>query len=281
MVHPIVQKNIVPEIKANINKVLIGLSVAFFFIVGLTILQDLAESIRSGYAFHFSESLLFKTIWFLFIPILAILYHKLKRENIDSLGKTTLFIVAPVAIHFLLVPFIAFVLSGLFFEGRYDLYKFFSYTLAHDFYKLVVIYAGFILGYKYFRKGSKISLSPRVQGNDVLKKIVVNNGKDNTIVFVEDILQITSATPYIFIHLENKRYLYAETLKAICQQVDSNTFIRVHKSTVVNIAKVQSFKSRLNGDYDLLLVNGDTVRLSRTYATLFKKHFKTGHQDIV
>ncbi|MBK6265105.1 LytTR family transcriptional regulator [Marivirga sp. S37H4] len=272
MAHSIVQGS-VPEIKANTNKMLIGLSVAFLFIGGLTILQDLAESYRSGYAFYFSESLLFKTIWLLFIPILTILHHRLERENLESLRKITLYIAAPIVIHFLLVPFIAFGFSGLFFEGRYGLYKFFSYTLAHDFYKLVIIYAGFVLSYKFFQKDSTISAS--VQENAVLNKMIINNGKDNTIVCVEDILQITSASPYVFIHLENKKHLHSETLKSICQQLDSNIFIRVHKSTMVNVAKVQSFKSRLNGDYDLLLKNGDTVRLSRTYAANFKKHFKT------
>ncbi|WP_254788460.1 LytR/AlgR family response regulator transcription factor [Cellulophaga baltica] len=90
-------------------------------------------------------------------------------------------------------------------------------------------------------------------------------------------IQITSATPYICIHLENKRHLHSETLKSMCGQLDSNVFVRVHKSSVVNISKVSSFKSRLNGDYDLQLANGDLVRLSRTYATDFKNRFGAGH----
>ena len=108
--------------------------------------------------------------------------------------------------------------------------------------------------------------------------IVINNGKENTIVNIEDIVLITSATPYILIHLDNRQYLHSETLKSICNVIDNNVFIRVHKSTVVNISKVSSFKSRLNGDYDLQLINGDTTRLSRTYVAAFKKHFKESHQ---
>jgi hypothetical protein len=215
----------------------------------------------------------------MFIPILAILYHILERGKLDSLRKTSLSIAAPVAVHFLLAPFIAFMFSVLFFEGRYDLFKFFSYTLAHDFYKLVIIYAGFVLSRKFFRQAFVVA--PRVKEGGVLKKIVIKNGKNNTLVSVDDILLITSATPYIFIHLKNKKYLHSETLKSISQQLDCNIFIRVHKCTVVNVAKVLSFKTRLNGDYDLLLDNGEVVRLSRTYAANFKRNFKTGPQDIV
>ncbi len=277
----IVQKEIAPKIKGNTKSVWLGLSLLFLCIGGLTIVQDLLASIRNDYAFYFSESFLFKILWFLFVPILTMLYSRLESENVDNLrlGKIIVLIGSPIAIHFLVFPFVAFVFSVLFFDGRYGLYKFFSYTLAHDLYKLVIIYAGFVLGYRFFQKRSKIVSGTPEQ--EVLKKIIITNGRDNTVICVDEILQITSATPYIFIHLENKKYLHSETLKSITNQLDNNTFIRVHKSTLVNLGKVKSFKSRLNGDYDVLLKNGDTVRLSRTYAANFKVQFKTGHQDTV
>lgn len=261
----------------NIGRLFVVLSGVFLFIIGLTIFQDFLESKRSGYAFYFNESLLFKTIWFLFIPILAVLYKRLERETLDSTLRTLTFIVSPIIAHLFILPFIAVVFSLLFYEGRYDLYKFFSYTLAQDLYKLIIVYAGFVLGYKYWTNRPKSIANERSE--PALNTIIINNGKDNAVVNVKDIVQITSATPYIFIHLEKKKYLHSETLKSICGQLEENTFVRVHKSTVVNISKVSSFKSRLNGDYDLQLTNGDLVRLSRTYSVAFKKRFNTaGHR---
>ena len=277
MTTSIFHKDFSRELNINIIKVITLLSIVCAIMAGLTILQDLMESYRSGYEFHLNESLLFKTYWLLFIPILTILYQKLRRENIDSSRKTTLFIILPILAHLLFLPFIALIFSQLFFEGRYGLYKFFSYTLAHNFYTLIIVYSGFVLLYKYFSKSSKNIAE--IQDNQPLKQIVINNGKSNTIICVNDILQITSATPYIFIHLENKKHLHSETLKSICQQLDGNDFLRVHKSTVVNLLKVDSFKSRLNGDYDIRLVNGEILRLSRTFSADFKKRFRPGHRD--
>ncbi len=276
MVNTIVNNKTKPNFTENIGKVLFVLSGIFLFIAALNVFQDFLESRRSGFDFNFNESILFKTVWFVFIPILVILYQKLKNERLDSYTKTTIFIVFAIAIHLLILPFVAVVFSVLFYEGRYDLYKFFSYTLAHDLYKLVIVYTSFVLGYKYF--------SNRTQRIDIkeikpkLNTIVINNGKENVIVNVEDIVQITSATPYISIHLDNKQYLHSETLKSICSVLDDSFFVRVHKSTVVNISKVSSFKSRLNGDYDLQLTNGELIRLSRTYVADFKKHFKASHR---
>tara|TARA_R110002012_G_scaffold317626_1_gene534455 strand:+ start:2087 stop:2911 length:825 start_codon:yes stop_codon:yes gene_type:complete len=271
MVTPLINNKARPNDSESIKKLLFVLSGIFLFIISLTIFQDFLESKRNGYMFYVSESLLFKTIWVLFIPILAILYKRLKKDTSDSFAKTATLIVSPIVIHLFILPFIAIVISVLFYQGRYDLYKFFSYTLAHDLYILVIVYTSFVLGYKYFsNRTQSIAISESRPTPDT---IVVNNGKDNVVVNVENIIQITSATPYIFIHLENNKYLHSETLKSICGRFDNNVFVRVHKSTVVNISKVSSFKSRLNGDYDLQLENGELVRLSRTYTPDFKKRF--------
>lgn len=260
----------------TIGKVLFVLSGVFLSIVALTIFQDFLESKRSNIDFNFNESILFKTIWLLFIPILFILYKRLKNGRLDSYTKTTIFIVLPIVIHLFILPFVAVVFSELFFEGRYDLYKFFSYTLAHDLYKLVIVYTSFVFGYKFF--SNRTQTIAETENKCLTETIVINNGKENVVVNIEAIIQISSATPYIFIHLENKKYLHSETLKSICTQLDDRVFIRVHKSNVVNIKKVSSFKSRLNGDYDLLLTNGELVRLSRTYSSAFKNHFNASQR---
>lgn len=276
MINTIANNKTESNFTENIGKVLFVFSGIFLCIVVLAIFQDFLESKRSGFDFNFDESILFKTVWFLFIPILVILCKRLKNERIDNYTKASVFIVSAIAIHLLILPFIGVFFSVLFYEGRYDLYKFFSYALAHDLYKLAIVYTSFVLGYKYFsNRPGNIDIQ---ENNPTLDTIIINNGRENTIVNVEDIVQITSATPYIFIHLDNKRYLHSETLKSICNILDSNVFVRVHKSTVVNSTKVGSFKSRLNGDYDLQLTNGELVRLSRTYAADFKKHFNANQR---
>src|SRR5690606_30306811 len=260
----------------GIGKMLFVLLGICLIIVGLTIFQDFLASKRSGYAFYFEESLLFKTVWFLFIPILAVLHKKMKEVTLDNFSKTALFIVSPIVLHLFILPFVAMVFSLLFFQGRYDLYKFFSFALANDLYILVLVYTGFVLVQTYLSRHSRergiAELKP------ILDTIVIKNGKDHKIVHVEGIIMITSNTPYISIHLKDKKYLHSDTLKSLCEQLDNEAFVQVHRSTVVNIAKVGLFRSRLNGDYDLQMVSGEWVRLSRTYAANFKTHYNPGHR---
>lgn len=276
MIQTALRKESTYHFSADTNKNVGILLAIFISIIGLTIFQDFLESNRSGYSFYFSESILFKTIWILFIPLLALLSRILKNQNLDSLGKTTFFIVTPIIIHLVILPFVFLFFSVLFYNGRYDIYKIITYTLANDFYKLVLIYSIFVLGHRYlsYKLTDIVSLNKK----SCVRKIIIGNGKNNTVVEVNDIYQITAETPYISIQLEGKKYLHTETLKSISTQLDNKTFVRVHKSTIVNLDKVVSLKSRLNGDYDIFLKNGVELRLSRTYVANFKSNFKSVYQ---
>jgi DNA-binding LytR/AlgR family response regulator len=51
----------------------------------------------------------------------------------------------------------------------------------------------------------------------------------------------------------------------------SHQFVRIHKSFVVNISKISSFQSTLNGRLDVTLSNGDRLTISRAYVPALKK----------
>jgi DNA-binding LytR/AlgR family response regulator len=53
-------------------------------------------------------------------------------------------------------------------------------------------------------------------------------------------------------------------------------FVRIHKSFVVNLLKIKSFKSSLNGKLDVTLINGDRLEISRNYVNELKEKLKGG-----
>ena len=276
MIQPALRKESFFDISAASYKKFGILLAIFISIVGLTIVQDFLESHRSGHAFYFSESILFKTIWILFIPLLALLSRILKKQNLHSVAKTTFFIVTPIIIHLVVLTLVFLFFSIIFYNGRYDLYKILTYTVANDLYKLVIVYSVFVFGHRHLSYKIR-DIVPLVK-KSFISKIIIGNGKHNSVIEVNDIYQITAETPYISIQLEGKKQLHTATLKSISTQLDNTKFVRIHKSTIINLNKVVSFKSRLNGDYDILLKNGVKLRLSRTYAANFKSNFIIAHQ---
>ena len=111
-----------------------------------------------------------------------------------------------------------------------------------------------------------------------LEKIIVGLGRNNVSIGTNDILQITTADVYIAIQTSEKKFLHHETLKSMQSRLDPQKFLRIHRSTIINLDAVVSYKSRLNGDYDVLLMNQQETRLSRNYAAAFKMALGNNHR---
>ena len=275
------------------GKILGGiLTLGLSAILLITVLQDFAHSYFKGYSFYLSESLLFKVFWLLFPPLLFLQFVFLKKEKSKTTRRIILAFLMPTLIHLLSLPLIVWGLSAIFYSHTYSYYKILTYTVSEDFYKLLVVYGLAVISSIYRFNGEKVKIKettelpltsfaetkPEIKEivkpqPDALDKIIVSSGRKRIPISVNDILYLSAATPYIEIQLENRRYAHAETLKAINEKLDGKQFVRVHKSTIVNLKKVVSCKSRLNGDYDLLLENKAEIRLSRNYAAEFKRLF--------
>ena len=63
--------------------------------------------------------------------------------------------------------------------------------------------------------------------------------------------------------------MYASSLRALQARLDPSLFVRVHRSTVVNVKQVHEMSPWSSGDYRLTLRDGTVVRLSRSYRHAF------------
>lgn len=253
------------------SKFLVIIISACLVIIAVAIFQDFLHSKRYGHSFFFLESLLFKALWIYFPPLLFLLksvLDKYQNKTIVHMGSA---VIVATLIHIILVPLTIWSLSAIFRDQSYGIIKVLTFTLSNDLVKLLLIYGAFVLLLKYFdtnrKKEAPTELGPTPQ------HLTVGSGKETTRVQLSDILYIKAATPYIAIQMDKKQYLHSASLKSIMDKLDAR-FIRVHKSYIVNLDKVDSYKSRLNGDYDLTLQNEIEIRLSRNYVSEFRKRFE-------
>lgn len=230
----------------------------------LALFQDYLHAYVQGYSFYWSESLLFNTFWVLFFPIAALS----KR-----LGTTTTWyktignsVIASV-LHLLVYPLTVFVLSSLFYPQAYTFNKVLSYGLSKYVFITLIGYGLIQLAFRHLAK------SKETETEKALQNILINKGTEKIVLPTTDIYCIEAESPYIRFITAHGNYLKQQTLKSILTELDSRQFIRVHKSTIINQDMVQSFTSRLNGDYDIELKNGYSVRMSRSYSSQFKAQF--------
>lgn len=239
--------------------------------LSLAILQDLLQSSFNNYAFYLSESLLFNSFWLLFIPIGYLNFKILGAEKFKTFKYLPLpvFLVS-VTLHILLSSVIVWLVSKLLFDHTYALLQNLYYTLSEFIYILLLIYGAMILFLKYAAPKLSLTLPVTAENPGILSKITISNGRKYVNINTIDIICIKALTPYISICLAEHHYLHSETLKSVSEKLDQDKFIRVHKSTIINIDKMTSYRSRLNGDYDIVMEDGTEIRLSRTYAAKFK-----------
>jgi two-component system LytT family response regulator len=102
-------------------------------------------------------------------------------------------------------------------------------------------------------------------GPKFLERILIKTGGRVLLVKTEDIDWIEAAGNYLRLHVGRDRHLLRETMAGIEQQLDPKTFVRIHRSTIVNLERITTFEPALHGDYNVTLEDGRTLTLTRTY----------------
>lgn len=104
--------------------------------------------------------------------------------------------------------------------------------------------------------------------------IVKRNGQSFSIA-MNDIYYIESIDDKTFIYLKESVFEINKRLYELEQELNLN-FIRVSKSTILNINKLNYVKAILNGKYEAYLDNDEKIIISRHYVRQFKKKFGIG-----
>jgi len=98
-----------------------------------------------------------------------------------------------------------------------------------------------------------------------LKRLLVKNGSRTVLLQAGEIDWIESAGNYVRLHVGRERHLLRETMTALEERLDPEQFVRIHRSTMVNLDRVRELEPYFHGDYVLRLVDGTRLTLSRTY----------------
>jgi two-component system, LytTR family, response regulator len=104
-----------------------------------------------------------------------------------------------------------------------------------------------------------------------LDRIVVKSAGEVCFLRTSDIEWIEAADYYACLHVGAKTHLLRRSMAELEQDLDPNMFCRVHRSSIVNLERVQGLKLAEDGEYEIMLENGTRVRLSRRY----RKHLET------
>jgi two-component system LytT family response regulator len=105
-----------------------------------------------------------------------------------------------------------------------------------------------------------------------LERLVINN----RVLRTDEIDWIEAQGKYASIHTRQDSHLVREGMNSFEAELDPKKFVRIHKSTIVNIDRIERIQPMFHGDYRIILRNGTVLTVSRRYRQkldeLFGKH---------
>ncbi len=86
-----------------------------------------------------------------------------------------------------------------------------------------------------------------------------------TFVRLADLDWVEAEGDYLKLHAGAKSWLVRETMASAEKRLPARRFLRIHRSTIVNVDRIRELSSFDNGDWAVRLQDGTELRLSRTY----------------
>jgi two-component system, LytTR family, response regulator len=108
-------------------------------------------------------------------------------------------------------------------------------------------------------------LATRSQAGGFLDRLVVKGSGTTRFIRVVDIDWIEGAGVYVNLHVAGKELLYRSALNDLAGHLDPMRFIRIHRSSIVNIDSILELQPISHGEFEVVLKDGHRSRVSRTY----------------
>lgn len=104
------------------------------------------------------------------------------------------------------------------------------------------------------------------------QKLVIQDGRSPIqLISYQDILWIDAAGDYMCVHTQNETHVMRTRLKNLINERLPDLFVRIHKSTVVNLTYIEQLQPLGNSEYKAVLSNGKVLKVSRTFARSLKQ----------
>jgi two-component system, LytTR family, response regulator len=84
---------------------------------------------------------------------------------------------------------------------------------------------------------------------------------------VEEIDRIEAADNYVRLHAGRDSHLLRETMNNLERRLDPALFLRVHRSTIINVRRIKELHPLFRGEYEIILHDGTRLTSGRGYRT--------------
>lgn len=133
--------------------------------------------------------------------------------------------------------------------------------------RLVALLAG--------RESSAQGSTPARQ-SQYLSRLLIKSAGRVFFLKTDEIDYVQAEDYYVKLHVGRKGHLLRETMNEMEAKLDPAKFLRIHRSTIVNIERIRELQQHFNGEYIVVLHDGTEHKLSRSRREQLQTLLKSG-----
>jgi two-component system LytT family response regulator len=104
-------------------------------------------------------------------------------------------------------------------------------------------------------------------------RLVIKSSGRIYFVRINDIDWCEASGNYVRLHIGQQTHLVRGTMSHLESQLDPGQFVRIHRSAIVNVERIQELQSTANGECTVFLQSGARLTMSRGYREAFQERF--------
>src|SRR5437868_3437919 len=98
------------------------------------------------------------------------------------------------------------------------------------------------------------------------ERLIVKSSGRVFFVRTEEIDWVEASGNYVKIHTKAEAHLLRESMKNMEAKLDPKTFVRIHRSAIVNIDRIKELEPWFHGEYIVIMRDGTRLTASRVFS---------------
>jgi len=111
-------------------------------------------------------------------------------------------------------------------------------------------------------KVTQALLKSAEESTEYLERIAVRKAGNIEVIPVGEVIYLEADGDYVVLHTANGKFMKEKTMKYFEQHLPTSAFVRIHRSYIVNVEKIQRLELYEKDSYLVALKNGEKLRSS-------------------
>ncbi len=104
-----------------------------------------------------------------------------------------------------------------------------------------------------------------IPDGEPLKRLLIREGDRAFFLPIQSIQRVEADGDYVHLHAGGQSYRIRSTMSGLQKKLPADQFLRLNRSSIVNVDHIAELHVGDHGDYDVLLRDGARLKLSRLY----------------